>query len=110
MDGGKAHRRRASILKYVRDNARDYGIAATSATATRLWARRGRARACWTVEAVSGGNREDHRQLPLPVRRLLFLRGRRQRPSFPAAERFKARWSTPQKCPEDLDYAGKKWW
>jgi cation diffusion facilitator CzcD-associated flavoprotein CzcO len=98
-----------SILKYVRDTARDYGIdrhirfghQVTAASWSTADAR-------WTVEAQSGG-----RSVAFTCS-FLFLCGGYYSyeggydPAFPGRERFRGRIVHPQKWPEDLDYAGKQ--
>ncbi|MDP3746945.1 MAG: NAD(P)/FAD-dependent oxidoreductase [Phenylobacterium sp.] len=98
-----------SILRYVRDTARDNGIdrhirfghhvkraSWSSETST------------WTVEAVRGGEPVSY------TCNFLFLCGgyynyeHGYTPDFPGAESFKGAVVHPQKWPEDLDYAGKR--
>ena len=61
-----------SILKYVKDTARDYGIDRRIRYGHQVrrasWST---ADACWTVESESAGSRAVHLQLPLRLRRLL---------------------------------------
>lgn len=98
-----------SILKYVRETARDFGIdqhiryghKVTSAA----WSSED---ACWTVETV----RADGTTLRLTAG-FVFLCGGYYSyeggytPEFPGAPRFKGQIVHPQKWPEDLDYSGK---
>src|SRR3569833_2010600 len=99
-----------SILKYVRETARDHGIdrhirfghQVTSAA----WSTED---AAWTVEA----RRTDGGMVRITAN-FLFLCGGYYSyeggytPEFPGAARFKGTLVHPQKWPEDLDYAGKK--
>jgi cation diffusion facilitator CzcD-associated flavoprotein CzcO len=98
-----------SILKYVRETARDYGIDRHIRYGHQVkgasWSSED---ACWTIEAVSDGR-------PVKITaNFLFLCGGYYSyeggytPEFPGAERFKGAMVHPQKWPEDLDYAGKK--
>jgi monooxygenase len=98
-----------SILKYVRETARDYGIDRHIRYGHQVkaasWSSEG---ACWTVEAVQGG------KTVLITANFLFLCGGYYSyeggytPDFPGVERFKGQLVHPQKWPENLDYAGKK--
>jgi monooxygenase len=98
-----------SILRYVRETARDYGIDRNIRFNHQVkraeWST---AQAVWTVEAVRGNGE--------PVQftcSFLFLCGgyysyeAGYTPDFPGAARFKGQVVHPQKWPEDLDYAGK---
>jgi monooxygenase len=99
-----------SILKYVRETARDFGIdkhiryghKATSAA----WSSED---ACWTVEA-----RKSDGTTARFTADFVFLCGGYYSyeggyaPEFPGAERFKGEIVHPQKWPERLDYAGKR--
>jgi monooxygenase len=99
-----------SILRYVRETARDYGIDRHIRFNHKViradWST---AEAAWTVEAV-GGDGE-------PVRftcGFLFLCGgyysyeAGYTPDFPGANRFAGPIIHPQHWPQDLDYAGKR--
>ena len=99
-----------SILRYVRETARDYGIdryIRFNHKVTRAdWSTEA---AAWTVEAVGGAGE--------PVRftcGFLFLCGgyysyeAGYTPDFPGADRFAGPIIHPQHWPEDLDYAGKR--
>jgi monooxygenase len=99
-----------SILKYVRETARDFGIdkhiryghKVTSAA----WRRE---TACWTVEA----QKSDGTTTKITAN-FVFLCGGYYSyeggytPEFPGAARFKGDLVHPQKWPEALDYAGKR--
>jgi monooxygenase len=99
-----------SILKYVRETARDFGIdehiryghKATSAA----WSSE---HACWTVEA-----RKSDGTTAKITANFVFLCGgyysyeAGYAPEFPGAERFKGEIVHPQAWPERLDYAGKR--
>jgi len=97
-----------SILKYVRDTARDYSIDRHIRYGHQVKAAAWSSEdACWTVEAAVGGQ-------PVTVTaNFLFLCGGYYSyeggytPDFPGADRFKGQVIHPQKWPEDLDYAGK---
>jgi monooxygenase len=98
-----------SILKYVRDTARDYGIDKHIRYGHQVkaasWSTED---ARWTVEAVQGGKTVKI------TANFLFLCGGYYSyeggytPDFPGAERFKGKLVHPQKWPEDLDYAGRR--
>jgi monooxygenase len=99
-----------SILKYVRETARDFGIdqhiryghKVTSAA----WSS---ADACWTVEAV----RSDGATVTLTAG-FVFLCGGYYSyeggytPDFPGVDKFEGTLVHPQNWPEDLDYSGKQ--
>jgi monooxygenase len=99
-----------SILRYVRETARDYGIdrhiryghQVKSAAWTSQDAR-------WTVEAL----RSDGQTVRITAN-FVFLCGgyysyeAGYTPDFPGAGRFKGQIVHPQKWPEDLAYAGKQ--
>jgi monooxygenase len=99
-----------SILKYVRETARDFGIdrhiryghKVTSAA----WSS---ADACWTVEAL----RSDGAVVKLTAG-FVFLCGGYYSyeggytPDFPGVEKFKGTLVHPQTWPEGLDYSGKQ--
>jgi cation diffusion facilitator CzcD-associated flavoprotein CzcO len=99
-----------SILRYVRETARDYGIdrhIRFNHRVTRAaWST---ADAAWTVEATRG----DGEAVRITCN-FLFLCGGYYNydagytPDFPGAERFKGALVHPQKWPQDLDYAGKR--
>ena len=100
-----------SILRYVRDTARDYGVDRHIRFGHRVvgasWSTED---AAWTVEAVRGP--DDERVLFLC--NFLFLCGGYYKysegytPDFPGTEQFRGRIVHPQKWPADLDYAGKR--
>jgi monooxygenase len=100
-----------SILRYVRDTARDHGIDRHirfgHQVVSAAWST---AEAAWTVEATRGPDKE-------PVRftcNFLFLCGgyysyeQGYTPDFAGTERFQGRIVHPQKWTEDIDYAGKR--
>ena len=98
-----------SILNYVRETARDYGIDRNIRFGHQVkraaWSTED---ALWTVEAETTG------KLVRFTCSFLFLCGGYYSyeggytPEFPGAERFKGRIVHPQKWPQDLDYAGKQ--
>jgi cation diffusion facilitator CzcD-associated flavoprotein CzcO len=97
-----------SILKYVRETARDYGIDRHIRYGHQVkraaWSTED---AAWTVEAERDG------KVVKFTCSFLFLCGGYYSyeggytPEFPGAAAFKGRIVHPQKWPEDLDYAGK---
>ncbi|MDB5467844.1 MAG: FAD-containing monooxygenase EthA, partial [Phenylobacterium sp.] len=99
-----------SILRYVRDTARDHGIDKHirygHQVKSALWSTED---AAWTVEA-----RRDDGQIVRISCNVLFLCGgyynyeQGYTPDFPGAEQFKGAIVHPQKWPEDLAYAGKQ--
>ena len=99
-----------SILKYVRETARDYKIDQHirfgHQVKSAAWSSED---ACWTVEST----RSDGTTVRITAN-FIFLCGGYYSyeggytPEFPGAERFKGALVHPQKWPEDLDYAGKK--
>ncbi len=99
-----------SILKYVRETARDHGIDRHirygHQVKSAAWSSED---AAWTVEAL----RSDGQTVRITAN-FLFLCGGYYSyeggytPDFPGAERFKGQVVHPQKWPEDLDYAGKR--
>jgi cation diffusion facilitator CzcD-associated flavoprotein CzcO len=100
-----------SILKYIKDTARDYGIDRKIRCGHQ--ARRASwstADARWTVEAERGSGKE-----PVSIScNFLFVCGGYYKysegytPEFPGAGRFKGRIAHPQKWTGDIDYAGKR--
>jgi len=98
-----------SILRYVRDTARDYGvdqhIRFGHKVVSAAWSTED---AAWTVTAVEGGETRTFSC------NFIFLCGGYYSydggytPDFPGAETFKGRIVHPQQWPQDLDYAGKK--
>jgi monooxygenase len=99
-----------SILRYVRDTARDHGIDKHIRYGHQVksasWSTED---AAWTVEA----RRADGQTVRISCN-FLFLCGgyynyeQGYTPDFPGAERFKGAIVHPQKWPEDLAYAGKQ--
>ena len=100
-----------SILKYVQDTARDYGIQRNirfgHQVRRALWSTRD---AQWTVEVERGGANE----LVQFSCDFLFMCGGYYSyaggytPEFPGAQRFAGRIVHPQKWTDDIDYAGKR--
>ena len=100
-----------SILKYVRDTAREAGIDQHIRYRHKVkrasWSTDD---AAWTVEAEVG----DSGEIARFTCNFLFLCGGYYSydggytPEFAGVERFKGRIVHPQAWPEDLDYAGKK--
>jgi cation diffusion facilitator CzcD-associated flavoprotein CzcO len=99
-----------SILKYVRETARDYGIDqhiryGHQVTAA-AWSSEG---ALWTITAQL----KDGRTVKFTAS-FMFLCGGYYNyeggytPEFPGRERFKGAFVHPQHWPEDLNYAGKR--
>ncbi|MDE2148402.1 MAG: NAD(P)/FAD-dependent oxidoreductase [Gammaproteobacteria bacterium] len=100
-----------SILSYVRDTARAYGIDRRIRFNHRVvraaWSS---AAACWKVEAERGPRRETVR---LSCNFLYLCSGyydyaQGHLPAFPGRQRFRGRIVHPQQWPDDLDYAGKR--
>jgi cation diffusion facilitator CzcD-associated flavoprotein CzcO len=100
-----------SILKYVKDTARDYGIDRKIRYGHQVkrasWSTRD---ARWTVEAEHGSKKE-----PVCVScNFLFVCGGYYKysegytPEFPGIGRFKGRVVHPQKWTADIDYEGKR--
>ena len=99
-----------SILKYVRDTAREHGIDRHIRYGHQVKAAAWSSQdAAWTVEAL----RSDGQTVRLTAN-FVFLCGGYYSyeggytPDFPGAERFKGQILHPQKWPETLDYAGKR--
>jgi cation diffusion facilitator CzcD-associated flavoprotein CzcO len=99
-----------SILKYVRDTARENGIDRHIRYGHQVKAAAWSSQdAAWTVEAL----RSDGQTVRLTAN-FIFLCGGYYSyeggytPDFPGAERFKGQIVHPQKWPEALDYAGKR--
>ena len=98
-----------SILTYIRETARDYGIDRHIRFGTQVksasWSTED---ACWTVQI------ETHGKASTVSANFLFLCGGYYSyaggytPEFPGVERFKGQLVHPQKWPEGLDHAGKK--
>jgi monooxygenase len=98
-----------SILRYVRDTARDHGVDSHirfgHKVVSAAWSTED---AAWTITAEQGG---ETRTLTC---NFIFLCGGYYSydggytPDFPGAETFKGRIVHPQQWPQDLDYAGKK--
>ena len=99
-----------SILKYVRDTAREHGIDRHIRYGHQVKAAAWSSQAAaWTVEAL----RSDGQTVRLTAN-FVFLCGGYYSyeggytPDFPGADRFKGQILHPQKWPETLDYAGKR--
>jgi monooxygenase len=100
-----------SILKYVQDTAREYGVDPHIRYQHRVvhvaWSSQA---ARWTVEAEKGPAKE---RVQLTCSFLYMCAGYYSyeggySPDFPGLERFKGRVVHPQKWTDDVDYAGKK--
>ncbi len=100
-----------SILKYVRETARDYGVERhvryNHKVVSAAWSSQ---TATWTVRAQRTDTGET---VSLTCNVLLMCAGYYSyaggfSPAFKGAERFKGQIVHPQKWPEDLDYAGKQ--
>jgi cation diffusion facilitator CzcD-associated flavoprotein CzcO len=100
-----------SILKYIRDTARDYGIDRKIRFDHRVtrasWSS---ADAAWTVEAERGPSREAVR---FTCNFLFMCSGYYNyaagyTPDFPGIKSFAGRVVHPQKWSDDIDYAGKR--
>jgi len=99
-----------SILKYVRDTARDNGIDRHIRfghhVKSAAWSSQD---ATWTVETVRGEG-----EIVTFTCNFLFLCGgyysyeQGYTPDYPGIERFKGRMVHPQKWTDDIDYAGKR--
>ncbi|HSO40147.1 MAG TPA: NAD(P)/FAD-dependent oxidoreductase, partial [Labilithrix sp.] len=109
--GAKAIADGPSILAYIRETARDYGIDEKIRYRHRVerasWSSE---TSLWTVEV----RRTDTEQIvQLTCRFLLMCSGYYDyaagyTPEFPGSERFRGRIVHPQKWTEDVDYAGKR--
>ncbi|WNG52838.1 NAD(P)/FAD-dependent oxidoreductase [Archangium minus] len=100
-----------SILRYVRDTAREYGIDQHIRFGHHVkrasWSS---AEARWTIEAVRGPNKEPVR---ITCNFLLMCCGyynyaEGYRPEFPGEARFQGTFVHPQFWPEKLDYENKR--
>ena len=98
-----------SILKYVKDTARDYGIDSRIRYGRQVkraaWSTQD---ACWTVESESAG------EVVRFTCNFLFVCGGYYKysegytPEFPGIGRFKGRIVHPQNWTDDIDHAGKR--
>ncbi|WP_304176207.1 NAD(P)/FAD-dependent oxidoreductase [Phenylobacterium aquaticum] len=98
-----------SILRYVRDTARDHGVDSHirfgHKVVSAAWSSED---AAWTITAVEGGETRAF------TCNFIFLCGGYYSydggytPDFPGADSFQGRIVHPQQWPEDLDYTGKK--
>ena len=113
MDRGQGHRRRAAILKYVRETAAENGIDRHI-----RYRPPGEARRLVDAGRALDGRGRGRQARARPRRRFtcnfLFMccgyydyEGG-YTPEFPGATDFEGRIVHPQKWPEDLDYAGKR--
>ncbi len=110
-EGAKAIADGPSILSYVRETAKDYGIDRKIRFHNRVkraaWSTTD---STWTVEAERGASRETVRF----TCGFLFLcsgyydYAQGYTPEFPGTERFAGRIVHPQKWSDDVDYAGKR--
>ena len=100
-----------SILEYVRQTAKDYGIDRNIRFHHRVkraeWST---ANSKWTVEAERGPSQETMR---FTCNFLLMCSGyydyaQGYTPDFPGTERYRGRVVHPQKWTDDVDYAGKR--
>jgi monooxygenase len=108
---GKAIADGHSILKYIDDTAKDYGV--DKHIRFNHWVKRASwstKDALWTVEADCG----DHAQAMRFTCSFLFVcsgyysYAEGYTPVFPGSQRFTGQIVHPQKWPEDLDYANKR--
>jgi monooxygenase len=108
---GKAIADGHSILKYIDDTAKDYGV--DKHIRFNHWVKRASwstKDALWTVEADCG----DHAQVARFTCSFLFVCSgyysytEGYTPVFPGSQRFTGQIVHPQKWPEDLDYANKR--
>ena len=98
-----------SILQYVKDTARDYGIDGKIRYGRRVkrasWST---ADACWTVEAEGPAGMVQMTCSFLFVCGGYYKYSEGYTPEFSGIERFKGRIVHPQKWTDDIDYAGKR--
>jgi monooxygenase len=108
---GKAIADGHSILKYIDDTAKDYGV--DQHIRFNHWVKRASwstKDALWTVEADCG----EHAQVTRFTCSFLFVcsgyysYAEGYTPVFPGSQRFTGQIVHPQKWPEDLDYANKR--
>jgi monooxygenase len=108
---GKAIASGPSILQYIRDTAREYGIDRKIRFGHRVtgasWSSKD---ALWTVEVERGEQKEV---VHLTCNFLFMCSGyfnhaEGYTPDFPGIERFTGRIAHPQKWTDDIDYAGKR--
>src|SRR6266403_4032924 len=99
-----------SILRYIRETAREYGIDRKIRYGHRVKAARwSSADAAWTVEATKG----DGSAARFTCNFLYMCTGYYDyaggyMPGWPGMEKFRGRIVHPQKWPEDLDYKDKR--
>jgi cation diffusion facilitator CzcD-associated flavoprotein CzcO len=100
-----------SILSYVRDTARDYGIEPLIRYNRRVtaaaWSSE-QARWTVTVENTETGARDELTCSFLYSNTGYYRYDEGYAPEFPGAERFRGHIVHPQHWPEDLDYEGKR--
>ncbi|HPU51495.1 MAG TPA: NAD(P)/FAD-dependent oxidoreductase [Burkholderiaceae bacterium] len=101
----------ASILKYLNDTAREYGIDRRIRFGHRVTsAHWSSASSTWTLEVEQGAERTVRRF----TCNFLYMCGgyynydHGYEPDFPGRERFSGRIVHPQQWPDDLQYAGKR--
>jgi cation diffusion facilitator CzcD-associated flavoprotein CzcO len=101
----------SSILNYIRETARDFGVDEKIRYGHRVrrasWSSED---AAWTVEAETG---DEKRVVHFKCNFVYLCTGYYEyengyTPEWPGVERFGGRVVHPQKWPEDLDYAGKR--
>jgi len=98
-----------SILKYVKDTARDYRVDSRIRYGHQVrrasWSTHD---ACWAVEAESEGKVVQFTCNFLFVCGGYYKYSEGYIPEFPGIERFRGRIVHPQKWTDDIDYAGKR--
>lgn len=98
-----------SILSYLKETAREYGIDRHIRYSHRVisvaWSTRD---ARWTVTAEVSGERVQYSCNLLFMCSGYYNYARGHAPAFPGSERFAGRIVHPQFWPSDLDYAGKR--
>lgn len=98
-----------SILQYVRNTAREYGIDRHIRFNHRVQAASWSSEtACWTVEAETGAGKATYTCRFLYLCSGYYSYEAGHAPSFPGVERFRGQRVHPQHWPEDLDYTGKR--
>src|SRR5208337_1234524 len=98
-----------SILNYLRETAREYGVDRKIRNRHKVlnasWSSEA---ARWKVEIERRHRRPNDRLVPMDLLRIRILRLReRLSPFFEGAETFRGTIVHPQKWPEGLDYAGR---
>lgn len=99
-----------SILKYVRDTAREFGIDRHIRYQQRVQAASWSSEeGCWRVEVNSGDGKTFQYTCDFLYGCTGYYRYESgYEPEFPGADRFRGQFVHPQHWPADLDYAGKK--